>query len=354
MSVLKRIVVLALALGVVAMFFSACDRTITRVEQVDSGPANCFECHSDQNTFIVAAYEQWKNSVHASSLNIDRGSSASCAGCHISEGFVQRANGETVTGNPNPTPIHCFTCHAPHTEGNFSLRWTKIATLENGAKFDLGDGNLCVACHHARDSIDDITSGTSVKITSTHWGPHHSVQGDNLIGSNGYMYDGYDYSQTLHRSATKDGCKDCHFNTTSNSVVGGHSFNMRFDLRLEDGSTEEVLNTAACEVCHDGIDDFDYHGVQTTGDALAAQLETALENAGLMSGGHPVSGVTTSPDSAGALWNYLMYHEDRSHGIHNPNHLLGLLESSVMYLNGSLTQPVADKQAEGPSVRGAK
>jgi hypothetical protein len=330
------------------MLFSGCDRDITRVVESEDQPLVCFDCHSDQNTFIVAAYEQWKNSVHASSLNIDRGSSSSCAACHISEGFVQRTKGEEVTGNPNPTPIHCFTCHAPHTNGDFSLRWKQLATLESGATYDLGAGNLCVACHHARRDVETYVSGPSVEINSTHWGPHHSVQGDNLLGMNGYMYDGYDYEITPHRSATRDGCIDCHFNTTSNSVVGGHSFNMEFELRLEGGEEEEVLNTAACEICHGELDDFDYRGVQTSADLMASQLEGLLTTAGLLVDGHPNDEATTSADSAGALWNYLMYHEDRSHGIHNPKHLMGLLQSSIMFLQGSLTSPATAAREQYP------
>ena len=57
------------------------------------------------------------------------------------------AEGMTVTGHDNPSPIHCFACHAPHSNSDFRLRWTSVATLQNGESFDLGDGNLCVACH---------------------------------------------------------------------------------------------------------------------------------------------------------------------------------------------------------------
>ena len=233
MVVFRKMMALTAIIAAVFMF-GACERTITRVDEKVAQPLSCFECHSDQNTFLVAAEQQWQNSIHASSLNIDRGASASCAGCHISEGFVQRAKGETVTGESNPTPIHCFTCHAPHTSGNFGLRWTKNVTLENGASFDLHAGNLCGACHVARAAAP---SGATVNINSTHWGPHHSVQGDNIIGSNGYQYSGYSYGITAHRSATRDGCVDCHKNNaTQNSVVGGHSFNMRWTIRLEDGT----------------------------------------------------------------------------------------------------------------------
>ena len=110
MSMSKRF--LPLVAIVLLVFVQACDRTVTYVQEEQTAQ-NCFSCHSDQETFIIAASSQWENSFHASGLNIDRGASTSCAGCHTSEGFVQRAQGEAVTSHDNPTVIHCFTCHAP-------------------------------------------------------------------------------------------------------------------------------------------------------------------------------------------------------------------------------------------------
>jgi hypothetical protein len=349
MSVLKRTLALVLALGMVVMFFSACERNITRVEEVAGGPANCFDCHSDANLALVAAEAQWKNSVHASGLNIDRGASASCAACHSAEGFIQRANGETVTGHDNASPIHCFACHAPHSNGDFRLRWTNDATLEDGTSFDLGAGNLCTACHIARRAVDDYVGDNPTDrttITSTHWGPHHGNQGDMLLGSNGYEYAGYTYEQTMHRQATVDGCVDCHFRATSNSVVGGHAFNMRFIGRAEGGEEEEYDNTAACAPCHGGIDDFNVGGVQDSVETLAAELEGLLEAAGLWEDGHPKAGVTTSVDSAGAVWNLASVHDDRSHGVHNARYTIGLLNASILFMEGNLPSPGGPAVAE--------
>lgn len=338
----RALVPVALLVVVVA---TGCERTITREEQV-LAPSNCFDCHSDQNTFLVAAEEQWMRSVHASGLNIDRGSSAGCSGCHTSEGFIQRVNGETVTGHDNPTVIHCFTCHAPHSTGNFGLRWTSIATLLDGTSYDLSAGNLCVACHQARRDVNTYVGsvGTDpVTINSTHWGPHYSVQGDNIIGSNGYEYAGYTYEITEHRSATDDACVDCHKNrATSNNVVGGHSFNMRGIIRDEGGVETEILNTAACADCHGDLDDFDLNGVQSEVDSLVTELETLLEAAGLWENGHPMAGVTTTADSAGAVWNLRMIEDDRSHGVHNADYMRGLLQSSIEFLQGGPRIPNKD------------
>lgn len=338
MMTLKKMTALAVV-ATVAVLFVACDRTITRVEEVAT-PLTCFECHSDANTFLVAAEEQWQNSFHASSLNIDRGGSTSCAVCHISEGFVQFTNGEEVTGESNPTPIHCFTCHAPHTEGDFSLRWNEDVVLQNGASADLGTANLCAACHQARRDVNSYVgapSGSdSVLINSSHWGPHHSTQGDMLIGSNGFEYPGYNYRNATHLTATANGCIDCHYDATSNSVVGGHSFNMRYIRRDEGGEEEEVLNTDACETCHEiNGSGFDHNGVQTTVDSLLVHLDELLEMEDFWHDGHPVSGNLTSLGKAGALWNYLMVAESRSIGIHNPNYAIDLLQSAIDFMEAA-------------------
>jgi hypothetical protein len=336
-----------------AVLFTSCDRTITRVEQV-AQPLACFECHSDESTFIVAAEEQWQNSIHASSLNIHRGASATCARCHISEGFVQFVTGEEVTGETNPTPIHCFTCHAPHSNGDFTLRWTEDIVLENGVTADLGAGNLCAACHHARRSVDSYvgTVGTDVAdINSTHWGPHYSNQADMLIGSNGYEYEGYNYRNPTHLAVTENGCVHCHFDATSNSVVGGHSFNMRYVRRDEDGEESEVLNTDACEACHDiNGSGFDHNGVQSTVDSLVIVLDGLLEAVNLWHDGGPVVRETTV-DSAGAVWNLLMVEDSRDHGIHNPNYTIDLLQSAIDFMNGDLKTSDTDKVNQQHAMR---
>lgn len=153
-----------------------------------------------------------------------------------------------------------------------------------------------------------------------------------LIGSNGYEYPAYTYNRSTHRDATEDGCVDCHMKrATSNNVVGGHSFNMRGIIRTEAGDEEEIVNVAACADCHGDVPDFNIGNVQSDIDALAEELATILQGAGLWTGSAPAS-VTTSADSAGAVWNLLMIEEDRSHGVHNPKYAMGLLESAIQFL----------------------
>jgi hypothetical protein len=336
-----------LGLGVLIFAFmlvAACDRTVTTVEETTT-PENCFSCHSDQNTAIVAAEGQWENSVHASGAHVSE-NSTSCSGCHTSEGFVRRFTGQPAATIENPTAIHCFTCHAPHTNGDLSLRVTDVQPLMNGESYDLGAANICSACHHSRRNVDTYVALDTVTM-SQRYGPHHSVQADMLIGSNGYEYSFYTYEQlTFHKAATEDACLDCHFRTTINYVLGGHSFNMSHEA---EGGGEEI-NTEGCNVdaCHAGnMVDFNYHNVQDSVTTLAAQLEQLLIDAKLLrfytaeeTGGEEgffpydrdVYSRDEPGDSTGAVWNYFMAIEDRSEGVHNSKYIIGLLQSAIQFL----------------------
>lgn len=316
---------------ITALFvLGACERTV-ETTNVEQEPATCFNCHSDENTALVAAELQWEHSQHGSGENTNR-STSTCNYCHTSEGFKSRLEtGEVPDVVENPTPIHCFTCHAPHTMGDFRLRVEDPQPLLNGFTFDLDAGNLCVACHHARENVNTYvkTQSGQVNIQNNRWGPHLSVQGDVLLGSNGYEYTGYQYDQTEHRTATQDGCIDCHQKFTRNSKVGGHTWNMRWTD--EDG---EILLTQACVPCHGATTNFDISGVQTELVGLADDLRTLLVGRGLLNDttGLPIPGTYPS-DEAGALWNFLLFEEDRSNGVHNGNYMRGLLQSSIDFLS---------------------
>jgi len=329
----------------IIVVFAACTREITNVIHEEASPSSCFACHSDQETILIAASQQWANSKHASGLNTNR-NSGSCSGCHISEGYKDRIAGNPPGNYPNPTMIHCFTCHEPHTNSDFSLTVEDPQSLANGVIEDISLGNICVACHVARRDVNTYVDIGSVRL-SGHWGPHHGTQSDMLFASNGFEYDGFVYQDLeFHRTLTQDGCLDCHFRTTQNFVVGGHSFNMQATIADEpEGDTGHVefttiLNTDACASCHSGLSDFNYKGIQDSVTVLADSLESILQTAGMLDNeGHPIGGVTISADSAGALWNWQMINEDRSIGVHNSKYMIGLLESAIQYMEGNLPQP---------------
>ncbi len=324
MQVTRPIWILA-ALAALTIALTGCDRNITVVEETTQAQS-CFSCHSDADTKLVDAEQQWDRSRHATGSTLNENDS-SCKGCHTSEGFIARATGTPAPDTiENPTAIHCFTCHSPHTSGDFRLRWTANATIMDGTTYDLGAGNICVACHQARRDVNVYVAGQP-SLTSR-WGPHYGTQGDMLLGSNGYEYASYSYERSTHREATEDGCLDCHYKATSQYVVGGHSFEMESTV-----NGEEVLNTGACAPCHGPVSDFNLGAVQDSVDVLLEDLKANLITAGLLDAttGLPKT-VKTSADSAGAVWNYRMISDDRSKGVHNPKYVMGLLKSSIQYI----------------------
>lgn len=347
MVTFKRLTTFA-GIAALGLGLAACSRNITRVEQVVAGPQACFECHSDTSTFLVAAAQQWENSKHASGETLNE-NDGSCKGCHTSEGFLAVASGTTIADVvENPTSIHCFTCHAPHTNGDFSLRPTTVAqkTLMNGATANLNAGSLCLACHRSRRNVGTYVVALTM---SNRFGPHHGPQGDMLIGSNGYEYAGYTYEQGSHAQATtadgKGGCLECHMRTTSQNVVGGHSFNMATE-------GDAIINIGGCENCHEGIEDFDRDGVQTETAGLITELQGLLVDAGFitMDGETAVpNAVAVTADQAGAVYNLLLAKEDRSLGVHNPEYIQGLLQSAIDFMNTPVLTASHVQRAMGAS-----
>jgi len=347
----KTVFLISLAALTVLLAIGGCERKVVVEENDLVDNASCFTCHGDDNLAIVQAGGQWERSRHASGENIDKNRNyesfySSCERCHTSEGFVAYVTEVPYEGDQF-SAIGCFTCHAPHTNGNLSLRVMDAITLEDGSAFDRGTANLCVTCHHSRRNVNTYVSDDVT--LDEHWGPHGSVQGDMLIGANAYEYDSYTYSNSAHTNVATDGCNNCHMTGSIGYYVGGHTWNMEY-VRLED--TDETIydNLAGCNAstCHNGdmasLDptadaDFDNDGsVETIANEiywLLDSLKVLVVEAGFYDdiNGHPIEDVEiTDSDSAGAFYNFEFVMADNSHGIHNTDYTVDLLQSSIGYL----------------------
>ncbi|MBI4405548.1 MAG: ammonia-forming cytochrome c nitrite reductase subunit c552 [Deltaproteobacteria bacterium] len=305
------IVVISIVVGVGFVSITRCGNTRGGVAGVAS-PDNCFGCHSyNSDTGYKIKWAQWgyDESVHRNGLHATiwsdaatpeilgyewegsdafyaNGGSASsgnaCQTCHTSEGFIKKVTGQydsrreelldTIT---NPNPPHCWTCHNPHTSGDFTLRVADgtPVTLETSSTvtYSKSKGNLCASCHHARiggttqtDTTDSTPHGSSNEyiraslssgINAGHWGPHVSPQADMLMGVGGSEFSGYSYSSSVHKDLDGANCVACHMTTPSTGSfslspnVGGHSFNMK---GIVHGA--EKINIQGCKTsgCHDG------------------------------------------------------------------------------------------------------
>jgi len=259
--------------------------------------------------------------------------------------LIAYVTGEPADGNYFSS-FACFTCHQPHSNGNFQLRVRNAVVLEDGTLFDRGPANTCATCHHSRSDVSEEVVD-DVELDS-HYGPHHSNQADMIIGTNAYEYDGYQYTNSAHALAP-EACVHCHMSASLHESVGGHSWNMR----NEEHDWENIIGCNAAE-CHDGEittldteaeDDFDgdgeTEGIQTEIHGLLEELTELLLAANLIeeeieegdTAYAPVEErVVSTADSAGAVYNWAFVEEDRSDGVHNTNYTVGLLKSSINFL----------------------
>jgi hypothetical protein len=335
------LVVGAVLLSVVFIFSGGCTG-----EKGDTGPAGpegpqgeagttqCFGCHADTTTIITATGSQWDHSMHAEVPNSWAATYIPfvCARCHSGNGFVESLGKDDY----GVTPIDCFSCHAPHTNGDFQLRTQAAVTLASGSTFDKGTGNICANCHQARSTLEDYAVEGGIHLEE-HIGPHYSCQSDMLRGVGGYDFEkGTSYKSELHYTLSTNACVDCHMSSPYGNFLGGHSFAM---------SMGEDHLVSACAACHDDeefvetfddrLADEDYdgdteiEGLQSEIEGLLEELEGELIALGYIDEEHNGLEDTVSMDMGGVVFNFLFVYEDGSHGVHNYDYALELLESSL-------------------------
>jgi hypothetical protein len=300
-----------------------------------SGNEVCIACHNLDTKAAIEGDYMLSQHYAAETLEAE-GSSTSCAVCHSNEGFVIRLHAgidrlpEELT---IATAISCGTCHDFHEtldqegEGpDYALRTNDPVDLFMyrtanpqlpAVEVDLGgSSNLCLQCHQARRSWDGYAANIandSLNQSSIHFGPHPSTQGTVLAGYGGFEVDGTVPYPTpmLTTHATEGACVACH-------------------MHEKDHSTAPSLEGCNTAECHNGnVADFDHQGKQTEIANLLEALHEELVTAGLIDqDGNQITGKYPA-DWVGALYNYSMIEEDRSHGIHNYGYSRALLQNSI-------------------------
>ncbi len=291
----------------------------------------CLTCHADDSNIRVIDAE-WRNSIHASGNNINR-NTPPCSGCHTSQGFMERISTGLPDTVPEPGVISCFTCHEPHTNKNFNLRTDTPVALLLGGTFNMGLGNLCANCHQGRVPSPSLPAlpGDSIRITSAFWGPHDGPQANVLAGLDAYVFPGAVYHNSPHTTLVTDGCPTCHMSTPFKNIAGAHSMNMTY---VSNGNDVDLTTGCNRDGCHSGLNDFNNNGAQDTVDAATAALRTILLADSMLSPTDPSFRTVKTPikisgTQAGALYNYLLVTEERSHGVHNTQFDLDILNASI-------------------------
>lgn len=319
----------------------------------------CATCHNpdiDTTYFLAGRRYQWEQSKHANGGDIER-NGTSCAGCHTTEGFVERMNGMPVTEQLVPSPPGCFACHSPHSRGDFSLRKaTPVTLLSNiagvpDAIFDYGKGNLCAQCHMPRSTSPKMPANPgptdTLRITTSRWYSHYGVQSQMLMGEGGYQFPGYPYTgNSIHQSNTvikQEGCPTCHMAeqvyppNMGTGRAGGHTMNIHYEY---DGEDTPLLTGCTQSGCHpSNFAASDLHAVQDgILDSLHALREALVSKGWLNPETDLVKASSSSPllitpaVKAGALYNYFFIEHDLSKGVHNTRYARELLASSLAEL----------------------
>jgi hypothetical protein len=328
-------------------------------------PKACLDCHGSEAKYsVLGTRTQYLTSGHSTIGNASYANSEDCQGCHTNEGFIERAKTGKVDPKKviaNPSAIGCFTCHAPHESGNFSLRKTSAVTLTNGAKFDRGRGNLCANCHMARRTAKAEVRARA--IPSESWGAHHGPQADMLSGTNAYEHPGKKYSNSAHAVLPQADCVTCHMTQPNRRysltpAIGGHSFRIAGEVH-----ERPTVNTAGClsSGCHSEIKqlkeapfvdrrapaDYDGNGtVETIQQEVKGLYERIINDKGtglLQTMNNPLydakghfieNNKTQYPvEVVAALYNYKFVQEDGSKGIHNTAYAVQLLMDSIKALD---------------------
>ncbi len=297
--------------------------------------SSCTDCHND-TTIITGKQLAWDGSAHGDGAAVAyAGGRGSCTACHSGASFSGAiAAGQSVEDFKEVVDVtrqDCRACHQIHTS-NTGADWALETTdpvmlyaFEAGsdALYDGGKGNLCANCHQPRRTIAVADANDNIRVTSTHWGPHHGPQSALLLGIGGASATG---EVSGHSWMVSDTCVSCHVGEGMS-----HSFEP---------------SVSSCTMCHEDAENFDINGVQTEVAALIIEVQDLLLAKGMLSadteweigddgvnvevvhGYHPV--VDTYPAAeASALWDYILIAvEDGSLGVHNASYTKALLEAA--------------------------
>ncbi len=301
----------------------------------------CGRCHEEEPYHVKNI--QWANSAHAKGETFARGTSSTCAPCHSGWGLIARLDPasdlELKTGNQN---ISCAVCHDPHDATNaHQLRLPDEVILASGPALTFGGtGQLCMACH--KDRREGGGEQYASEFHSPYRGPHHSNQTDMLAGvREAVITFGRVLPNSTHKDVVENACVGCHMGSNQRDDLGDHSWAMH-TTEIAGTDTTTFDHVEPCRACHDpnmtSFDDMlaraDHDGDGTI-EAAQAEIEGLLHDVGMMLPPFDSPDVDISSDvwyEDGNLllrkagWNYFFVDYDHSHGVHNYQFSVALLQ----------------------------
>ncbi len=311
----------------------------------------CGLCHEGARH---GAFEEWRASAHGSFAFYEEDgvtpehnvTGASCVKCHNGKYYVEiQIEGEDPPAedltevNEDSAHISCAVCHDPHSnQFEHQLRVDPDADVIipfDDTPVSADSANICITCHNGRRTradMDNFIAGGTFR------GMHPNNQGTTLFGIGGFEFPGFEYDKEHpHNTWNEEKCIACHMWTrdyidADNPGIWGHSFEPRAE---------------ACLTCHVGDpatfkDEF-VEPFHEEVEALMAEFVEKYPYKDMTDPANPV--LLIRPEDGGppaddignqyrqAAWNYLYVEEDGTHGIHNPDYALDLLESAIAKLD---------------------
>lgn len=330
---------------------------------------SCMQCHNREVVDRIEA--QYTHSEHYHGEAFEEGSRTACAPCHSTDGFLYVVENNTpvtayvtdATTASLPGRLECYTCHnkihTTFTTDDFELTTTEPVPMLMWAgqkTLDLeGASNLCAKCHQPRQvaiqggvldyaslvtSPDSPLTGVNIGYRT---GVHYGTESAMFAGEGGIEF-GNEYDRE-HPHSSAASCTTCHM-AEPEGMAGGHSFIVSFkgcnvqgchsdmnqaSLNSYNAEFEALLNTLATEINAIGganpllqrdPADNQFHGYVDIYDQAANP--TAYYGA---PGNPPFPALTNK--QFGAILNFQLLIRDGSHGIHNPDYMMDLLEKTI-------------------------
>ncbi len=274
-------------------------------------------------------------------------------------------------------PQTCVTCHDPHQVGTSSGNDPDVNIRISGdtppliAGFqatDVGRGAICMTCHNSRRGLRNDSTFDALSASEKARAPHGSAQTDVLMGENAYLVE---VGAPGGHATTGDTCVDCHMKATPppdalsyNQGGANHTFYAELTICSECHSpyllasdiqngvqqlmdqVEEFLIDAYFDILGEQIaagNTIDFNGQVTVTDVADVTAIVFGETRGRQAIGVTVGGVEYGPyrltdidvvDGAAMVigtladvaddttlkagWNWNLFNNDGSVGIHNP------------------------------------
>ncbi|TYO98590.1 cytochrome c554/c'-like protein [Geothermobacter ehrlichii] len=316
------------------------------------------------------------------------GSRQACQRCHTATGAMNYlsdpanydpAENEFFLGLGKNQVLYCYGCHDGndtnvHTPGAIVADY-KDATGSSVVFPDLGNSNVCVACHAGRSNgqyiKDNFTTLSQQNFGSAN--SHYLAAAGILYKTIGYEYAGADYANvgfehdeigiTAPNTGTGGPCAGCHMYDT------GAGANHRFTPFAIDANGDPIDDTpaAVCTACHNGVDEEAWtqatFAAQADGYAAAiAALTAELEKKGIYynAAAYPYFYNTSDPasqtfanayaswpdaDTLGAAFNLNLLNREPGAFAHNHLYAQRLIFDSIDFLDNGVLDGTIDLSA---------